>query len=276
MGYGAATKGKSARTTPYSKEDQAKMIYVANLPFSAEWQELKDFFGKVGTVEYARVLSFDGNTVMTRGQSRGRGYVMFSTAAEAKKAVSTLNGAEMDGRKIEVDSWTGSAKGSSPAGGKTNATSGATYPWKVPPAGKGTAKGNDDGTMVYVGNLPYSAEWQELKDLFAEVGTVEYTRVLSLDGNTVNTRGRSRGVGYVKFTKPSEAKKAIAMFNGHQMDGRAIVVDQWTASEGPSAGGKSKGKSTGTAKSAVKGTVKGTVKGKGAVKGKGKVVKRTF
>mmetsp|Transcript_73982 Transcript_73982/g.239171 ORF Transcript_73982/g.239171 Transcript_73982/m.239171 type:complete len:286 (+) Transcript_73982:83-940(+) len=275
--YGASSKGKAPRAGPYTKpasgdaaraalsngaDDDSRMVYVANLPFSAEWQELKDFFSQAGTVEYARILSTDGNTVSTKGRSRGIGYVRFSTADEAENAVSLLNGAEMDGRTLNVDVWTSSPRsqdtprvgirshvgkgGWTPKGGERRAVAPAPRPrapgGKGAGAGRGMISGDDDELMVYVSNLPFTAEWQELKDLFSQIGTVEYARVLSTDGNTISTRGRSRGVGYVKFSTAEEAQAAIDTLNGIEMDGRTLVVDAWTTKPAGSKGGKGTGK----------------------------------
>ena len=73
-------------------------IYVGGLPYSATEQQLSDLFTAHGSVESARVI-----TDKFTGQSRGFGFVEMSTAEEAQKAISVLNGTQMDGRTLTVN-----------------------------------------------------------------------------------------------------------------------------------------------------------------------------
>ena len=74
---------------------------------------------------------------------------------------------------------------------------------------------------LYVGNLPYSAVDASLIDHFSQAGTV-------VDAKIINDRetGRSRGFGFVEMGSDEEAQKAIEMFNGNEMDGRKLVVNE--------------------------------------------------
>lgn len=72
-------------------------MYVGNLPYSADQHSLTDLFSQFGEVISARVMS-DRET----GRSRGFGFVEMS-AEDAKKAISALDGSEMDGRKLRVN-----------------------------------------------------------------------------------------------------------------------------------------------------------------------------
>ncbi|MGH7229434.1 MAG: RNA recognition motif domain-containing protein [Nitrospiraceae bacterium] len=73
-------------------------LYVGGLPYSATEQQLSDLFKAHGSVESARVI-----TDKFTGQSRGFGFVEMSTAEEAQKAISALNGTQMDGRALTVN-----------------------------------------------------------------------------------------------------------------------------------------------------------------------------
>lgn len=75
-----------------------KKLFVGSLPFATKEDELKDFFSKVGTVESVAII-MDKMT----GRSKGFGFVEMSSEEEAKKAVETLNGSELGGRKIVVN-----------------------------------------------------------------------------------------------------------------------------------------------------------------------------
>ena len=74
---------------------------------------------------------------------------------------------------------------------------------------------------LYVGNLPYSTDDNSLKDFFAEAGTVASAVVIS-----DRMSGRSKGFGFVEMENDEEADKAIADFNGKELDGRELVVNE--------------------------------------------------
>ncbi len=76
------------------------------------------------------------------------------------------------------------------------------------------------GRKLYVGNLPFSVGDDELGNIFAGAGTVSSARVV-LDPAT----GRKRGFGFVEMSTDAEAETAVNMFNGSDIQGRAIVVD---------------------------------------------------
>lgn len=74
---------------------------------------------------------------------------------------------------------------------------------------------------IYVGNLPYNTTSEELEALFTEHGAVASARVID-DRDT----GRSRGFGFVEMDSEDEARAAIEALNGHEMDGRALRVNE--------------------------------------------------
>jgi RNA recognition motif-containing protein len=73
-------------------------LYVGGLPYSVTEQQLNELFSQQGTVSSAKVI-----TDKFTGQSRGFGFVEMSTVEEAKKAISALNGTQMDGRPLTVN-----------------------------------------------------------------------------------------------------------------------------------------------------------------------------
>ncbi len=74
---------------------------------------------------------------------------------------------------------------------------------------------------IYVGNLPWSTTDQELSDMFGEIGAVRSATVI-----TDRETGRSRGFGFVEMDSDDDAKKAIADFNGKDMGGRPLRVNE--------------------------------------------------
>src|ERR1700694_3413359 len=79
---------------------------------------------------------------------------------------------------------------------------------------------------LYVGNLAFQTTSQELQELFAQAGTVESASVVE-DRDT----GRSRGFGFVEMSSKEEGEAAIAQFNGKEVNGRALNVNQATPRE---------------------------------------------
>ncbi|OGN06118.1 MAG: RNA-binding protein [Candidatus Yanofskybacteria bacterium RIFCSPHIGHO2_01_FULL_45_42] len=74
---------------------------------------------------------------------------------------------------------------------------------------------------IYVGGLPWSTTNEALKDLFSQAGTVESATVV-----TDKMSGRSRGFGFVEMSTDEEAMKAVEMFNGKELEGRNLTVNE--------------------------------------------------
>jgi len=74
---------------------------------------------------------------------------------------------------------------------------------------------------LYVGSLSYDTTEDNLKDLFSKAGTVDSVAII-ID----KFSGRSKGFGFVEMSSEEEAKKAIEMFNGKELDGRNIIVNE--------------------------------------------------
>jgi RNA recognition motif-containing protein len=74
---------------------------------------------------------------------------------------------------------------------------------------------------LYVGNLPYRTDDQALADLFSQAGAVASAAVIS-DRET----GRSKGFGFVEYDNDADAAKAIEMFDGYELDGRNLRVNE--------------------------------------------------
>merc|ERR1719321_280102 len=81
-----------------------------------------------------------------KGRHNGKACVEFSSAAEARKAISSLNGVELDGRALELDTWT------EKEGAKV--------------------QGGDASCKVYVKNMAWKTRGWKLKEHFASAGTV--------------------------------------------------------------------------------------------------------
>jgi RNA recognition motif-containing protein len=74
---------------------------------------------------------------------------------------------------------------------------------------------------LFVGNLSFQATEEDLRELFAQAGTVESVRIV-----TDQFTGRPRGFGFVEMSTKEEAAKAIEMLNGRLFRDRNLVVDE--------------------------------------------------
>ena len=74
---------------------------------------------------------------------------------------------------------------------------------------------------LYVGNLSFSTSSEDLQQLFAQVGSVESATVVE-DRET----GRSRGFGFVEMASNEDGQKAIEQFNGTDLNGRNLTVNE--------------------------------------------------
>jgi RNA recognition motif-containing protein len=77
------------------------------------------------------------------------------------------------------------------------------------------------GRRLFVGNLSYNTAEMGLRDAFGQVGTVADAKIV-MDRDT----GRPRGFGFVEMSSDQEAQAAITQFNGRELDGRAITVNE--------------------------------------------------
>ena len=87
-------------------------------------------------------------------------------------------------------------------------------------------------TKLYVGNLAFQTTSQELQELFAQAGKVESASVVE-DRDTA----RSRGFRFVEMSTKEEAAAAIDQFNGKELGGRALKVNEAKPRENRGGGG---------------------------------------
>lgn len=77
------------------------------------------------------------------------------------------------------------------------------------------------GTKLYVGNLSFDTVEADIRSLFEQAGKVEDCALI-----TDKFTGKSRGFAFVTMASQDEAQKAISQFNGHELDGRALRVNE--------------------------------------------------
>src|SRR6185369_11631043 len=97
-------------------------------------------------------------------------------------------------------------------------------------------KGTNMSMKLYVGNLAFATSSQDLQELFAAAGTVESASIVE-DRDT----GRSRGFGFVEMATKEEGEAAISQFNGKELSGRSLKVNEAKPREPRSGGGGGRG-----------------------------------
>ncbi|KAL9541756.1 hypothetical protein MBANPS3_008949 [Mucor bainieri] len=220
-----------------------RQLFIGNLPFRVRWQDIKDLFRKAGPVLRADVaLNHHDN------RSKGHGTILFATVSDAQNAIDMFNGYKWLGRILEVREDRGfvdhiqrqdTAVDSSTTTTTTTVATMSPKTEKEPslveeqqlvtpslsatsPSKKGRQPNDthqeDQCKQVFVGNLPFHCQWQDLKDLFRHSGRIIRADVV------LNFEGRSRGFGTVLFSSHEDAKKAIEKFNGYDYNSRILRV----------------------------------------------------
>lgn len=88
------------------------------------------------------------------------------------------------------------------------------------------------GTKLYVGNLSFKTTGEDLQSHFSQAGSVASANIV-----TDRDSGFSRGFGFVEMSSDDEAAQAIEMFNGQELDGRSLTVNEARPREERSGGG---------------------------------------
>ncbi|CAL8464736.1 g4271 [Coccomyxa elongata] len=209
-GTGMAKRGRAAGGGGHTDGpiSVGKRVYVNNLSHDTTWQILKDHFRQAGNVVHAAVLTYED------GQSKGCGIVEFQTSNDALRAISLLSNSTLDGNTIYVreDREDNAVRGRSPRGGERSG------------GGRGRGGGGDrdrgggtaDGTKIVVHGLPWSVEWQDLKDLAKQYGDAIKADIAR------RSDGKSRGFGTVVFKTAEDAQNAIQQLTGLEYEGRVL------------------------------------------------------
>ena len=185
-----------------------RSLYAGNLSWNVSNDDLLAFMQQGGNVLSAEVMSHPD------GRSKGWGLVRYADEDGANTAMSMLNDQELDGRKIFLredrepnQAAEGGASRGRGRGGRTRQRQAPNFVEneQIP-----------SSTTLFVGNLPWSTKWNDLKDLFTEFNCKFADVKAGYDG-------RSRGYGIVRFDTEEEAHAALAL-NGYELNGRQILV----------------------------------------------------
>merc|ERR1719220_2272600 len=131
------------------------------------------------------------------GRNKGFGFVSFEDSESAEKAVDDLNGTEMNGKTLYV--------------GRAQKKAERQQELKLERLNR------YQGVNLYVKNLDDSIDDERLRKEFAPYGTITSAKVM-------NEEGRSKGFGFVCFSSPEEATKAVTEMNGRIIVAKPLYV----------------------------------------------------
>jgi len=151
-------------------------IFLGNLADSATADVIKPLFEPHGKVVEADVI-------------KNYGFVHMEDEADAKRAIAAINGKELHGKAMVVEMSTGLNKRGHARGGRCK---------------------------IFVGNLPRDAEIAELRELFAQHGSVQEADIIS-------------NFAFIHMAEEAEALVAIEALNGHSLRGQEIRVQMSTS-----------------------------------------------
>ncbi|KAH8552576.1 hypothetical protein BGW37DRAFT_489478 [Umbelopsis sp. PMI_123] len=207
-----------------------RQLFVGNLPFRVRWQDLKDMFKKAGEVIRADVaIGFDN-------RSKGHGTVLFASVEDARQAVEMFHNYMWQGRILEVREDRGFIDNEIRNSNFGNTAQGhGINPIKTPQPSNVQVNNQSYGNMyaiqnrlppihptngrqLFVGNIPFNCQWQDLKDLFRNAGNILRADIAQ------GQDGRSRGFGTVLYATPEDARNAVEIYDGYEYQGRRLRV----------------------------------------------------
>merc|ERR1711992_410287 len=173
-------------------------VYIKNINDEYDEAKLNEMFQKFGKISSVKVMKSDD------GKSKGFGFVSFEDPEEAGKACDELNGTDIEGKTVYVGRAQKKAERQAELKKKFEAI-------------KMERMNRFQGVNLYVKNLDDTIDDERLRQEFAPFGTITSARVM-------NEEGRSRGFGFVCFSSPEEATKAVTEMNGRIIVAKPLYV----------------------------------------------------
>ncbi|PWA38487.1 polyadenylate-binding protein 7 [Artemisia annua] len=174
-------------------------LYIKNLDLDMTEDLIKEKFSMFGNI-VSLVIAREEN-----GTSKGFGFVSFENPDDAKKAATTMNGANLGAKALYV----GRAQKKSE---REQILRHQFEEWRKEQISK------CQGSNVYVKNIDDDVTENELQECFSQCGTITSAKLM------VNEKGISKGFGFVCFSAPHEATKAVNTFNGYMFHGKPLYV----------------------------------------------------
>jgi len=197
-------RGDGASQSYVSDDETAREIYISNAAFSSTKESFTQFFSDIKNGE---VESITIPTQYQSGKPKGFAFVRFTTV-EARDQALTKNGEELDGRALGIRENKGRAERAPRP----------DYGGRREQRRSELSEKPQQCTTIFVGNLPWATDEDELKGLFEDCGEVVNARIVRQSWTQ-----RSRGFGYVEFAQ--EASVDTAVQKQITVDNRELRLD---------------------------------------------------
>jgi polyadenylate-binding protein len=182
--------------------EQAKLftnVYVKNLPEEIDEDKLREKFQEFGTIKSAVIMK-DAS-----GKSKGFGFIDFGAPEEAALAVEKMNNSDLNGKTIYVGR----------AQKKHERESELRHKFEAIKLEQMTKY---QGVNLYIKNLDDDFDDEKLRSVFTPFGTITSAKVMN------DNKGHSKGFGFVCYTTPEEATKAVTEMNGKIVGSKPLYV----------------------------------------------------
>jgi polyadenylate-binding protein len=205
---GKMMKGKIVYVGPFvsrkervmsEKEKTFTNVYVKNLSETVDDAGLLSRFNKYGEIRSALIMKDE------QGKSKGFAFINFATADEAQKAVDDLNNKEIDGRTVYVGRAQKKAEREVELKQKFENI-------------KQEQMAKYQGVNLYIKNLDDDINDDKLRQIFSPFGSVTSCKVM------FDSKGNSKGFGFVCYSAPEEATKAVTEMNGKIINAKPLFV----------------------------------------------------
>uniref|UniRef100_A0AAY5EG96 Polyadenylate-binding protein n=1 Tax=Electrophorus electricus TaxID=8005 RepID=A0AAY5EG96_ELEEL len=173
-------------------------VYIKNFGEDMDDDKLKEIFSKFGPALSIRVMTDES------GKSKGFGFVSFERHEDAQRAVDEMNGKELNGKQVYV--------GRAQKKGERQTELKRKFEQM-----KQDRMTRYQGVNLYVKNLDDGLDDERLRKEFSPFGTITSAKVM-MEG------GRSKGFGFVCFSSPEEATKAVTEMNGRIVATKPLYV----------------------------------------------------
>jgi polyadenylate-binding protein len=187
-------QARKERTSEESKQ-RFTNVYVKNLDTAFTKEQLEQKFAEFGKVTSAVIVTNE------KDESKGFGFVNFAQPEEAQRAVEALNGTVINGKPIYV----GRAQ-------KKHEREEELRHQRMDQLQK------YQGVNVYVKNLEDSVDDDRVRQEFSKFGTITSAKVMR------DEKGNSKGFGFVCFSNPEEATRAVTEMNGNLLQSKPLYV----------------------------------------------------
>ncbi|NWZ11474.1 PABP4 protein, partial [Agelaius phoeniceus] len=181
-----------------AKAKEFTNVYIKNFGDDMDDERLKELFGK-----YGKTLSVKVMTDPT-GKSKGFGFVSFEKHEEANKAVEEMNGKDINGKMLFVGRAQKKAERQAELKRRFEQL-------------KQERLSRYQGVNLYIKNLDDTIDDEKLRKEFSPFGSITSAKVMLEDG-------RSKGFGFVCFSSPEEATKAVTEMNGRIVGSKPLYV----------------------------------------------------